>query len=237
MKISGGLIGEISGSFGGITGSHNRGGQYLRRRAIPTNPNSTRQQAVRSAFGGLVQAFASTLTDGQREGWREFATYTPRTNSLGEPLVLTAQQAFISCNTPRLQAGLTMVADAPLENTTGAGVLNTTPMEFLAGALQVSGDMADAAGDDGDLLLYWGIHQNASRKFYKGPYQLAAVKPIAADATQYNLSVTDTTDPDEWFAASQPFVGAFQPIKIVVCYDDGRYTQIFEEIVPIISGS
>ena len=35
------IVGPLSGSFGGLTASHNRGGQYLRQRSTPTNPNST----------------------------------------------------------------------------------------------------------------------------------------------------------------------------------------------------
>src|SRR3990172_5690005 len=80
------------------------------------------------------------------------------------------------------------------------------------------------------------LNRRTSRPTRRG-CKRAWIKPIAGAATTWNASVTDTTDPDEWFAASQPFVGAFQPVKIVIAYDDARYTQTFEEIVPIIAGS
>ena len=48
MKILSALATAVSGSIGGITGSHNRGGMYLRSRVIPVNPQTVDQLAARN---------------------------------------------------------------------------------------------------------------------------------------------------------------------------------------------
>lgn len=95
MLIRTGLGGQLSGSTGGVTASRNRYGQYLRNRTVPVNPNTPRQQAVRSAFASgaiLWQGLSNT----QREQWRAYAATTPTLNKLGETVYLTGNAAFLA---------------------------------------------------------------------------------------------------------------------------------------------
>ncbi|KKM06452.1 hypothetical protein LCGC14_1743870, partial [marine sediment metagenome] len=48
MLFKSGLITQGSGSIGGLTASHNRGGMYFRARTIPTNPATSFQTVVRN---------------------------------------------------------------------------------------------------------------------------------------------------------------------------------------------
>ena len=50
MKFKGMIGSMFSGSSGGVTASHNRGGYYLRQRVVPSDPASTLQLKVRSAM-------------------------------------------------------------------------------------------------------------------------------------------------------------------------------------------
>jgi len=43
MKFKSPILSQASGSIAGITFSHNRGGMYVRARAVPTNPGSPQQ--------------------------------------------------------------------------------------------------------------------------------------------------------------------------------------------------
>ncbi len=67
------LIEAGSGSVAGLTFSRNKGGNYLRGRAIPTNPNSPLQQAVRSIMSQLTANWLNVLTAIQRVAWETYA--------------------------------------------------------------------------------------------------------------------------------------------------------------------
>lgn len=107
------MIGTVSGSVGGSTGSHNRFGQYIRRRAIPVNPRSTFQQTVRTAFQYLTEYWKNTLTPAQRIDWTTYADNTPVINALGDTIHLTGLNMFLRTNVPTLQSTLAVIAAAP----------------------------------------------------------------------------------------------------------------------------
>ena len=92
MKIIPALTGPMSGKLGGMVASRNRGGQYFRRKAVPVNPDSNRQTAVRSNFATLISLYNNDLTPAQRQSWIQWAANTPRIDSLGQTHVLTGQK-------------------------------------------------------------------------------------------------------------------------------------------------
>ncbi len=90
-------VSSMSGSVGGTTASRNRGGQYFRRRAIPTNPSSTAQQSVRAILAAQSQAW-SDLTAAQRASWELWASQNPVVNALGNQITLSGHMSFIRIN-------------------------------------------------------------------------------------------------------------------------------------------
>lgn len=98
MKFLPGIAaGAVSGSMGGVTASHNRGGQYFRRRATPVNPATSFQGEVRSKLAGLSASWRG-LTDSQRLAWDEAAGSYTTVNALGTSIQLTGQQLYIRAN-------------------------------------------------------------------------------------------------------------------------------------------
>lgn len=93
-----------SGSIGNQTNSRNRSGQYLRQRAIPTQPRTVAQIAARSRLTSMSAAWRG-LTDPQRAAWNAFAQSFTITNSLGVTINLTGAQCFIKVNTVNLLLG------------------------------------------------------------------------------------------------------------------------------------
>lgn len=238
MKFKSQVMTQASGSIGGTTYSHNRGGMYTRARAIPTNPNSIRQQAVRSMFGLGVQAWTSTLTQGQRDAWTAYADATPVTNVFGDQIVLTGQQMFLRGNVIRAQAGLSVAFDGPTVMNTGVpvgstqGVTATVPdVLYMDGSIGLSTqvNLAGTADEAGVILLFLGRLINSSRKFYKGPYQLSAQIAFAASATTANL----VTVLAAITAEIPPVIGQFRSMRLVVSYNDGRLSQPFEVLQTI----
>ena len=181
------IIESGSGSLGGITLSRNRGGMYLRGRAIPTNPNSTFQQAVRSAAAQLASLWGNTLTTVQRAAWDLYAENVELPNSLGDPRNVGGLGMYIRSNVPRIAsgvAGLVRVDDAPIIFDLGS-VGPLTVVSVTAATNIVSFGFTDTDEwvdeDAAALLVYTSRQNNASINYFKGPYLFAGA--VLGDST------------------------------------------------------
>jgi len=112
MAIIQPILGSLRGSIGDNTFSHNRGGDYVRRRVSPTNPNSTRQQTMRTFLGTLAALWSSTLTPAQRGEWNVWAGNQAKEGPLGNSINWTGINAFVALNCHLLDAGDARI-DAP----------------------------------------------------------------------------------------------------------------------------
>lgn len=154
------ILGTMSGSIAGNTWARNKGGLYVRARATPTNPTSTRQTAVRGVLSTLSTAWAG-LTSTQRQQWRDWAAAHPVQDGLGQSFQMSGQQAYIALNARVLDFGGSAVATPPIGNdpaslitaaaTPGAATVSvaftTTPL--TAGlALEVWQTTPGSAGQD-----------------------------------------------------------------------------------------
>ncbi len=109
------ILGQMRGSVGANTWSHNRGGDYIRRRVSPTNPNSTRQQTMRSLLSSIASQWSSLLTTVQRAAWNTWAAQQAKEGPLGNSINLTGINGFVWCNTHVLDATDTLLADPPVD--------------------------------------------------------------------------------------------------------------------------
>ncbi len=107
------ILGNLRGAVGANIFSHNRGGDYLRRRVSPTNPNSSRQQTMRAFLGSLATLWSTTLTQLQRDAWDTYAATVSRTGPLGNTINLTGMNTYVISNTRILDAGGTRIDDPP----------------------------------------------------------------------------------------------------------------------------
>ncbi len=222
MKITSTIIASGSGSLGGLTASRNKGGLYLRARAIPTNPNTTQQQNVRQAMATLADAWTNLLTQVQRDGWDVYAANTPVIDTLGASMLLTGQQMYLRSNIPRIQSGYARVDASPTIFDFGSF---STP--GMAGPT-ASNDSFDLSFTNTDLwanetgsymTVFVGRPTNPSVRYFKGPYRLAA--GIIGD---------DTTAPTSPSTIVSPFTltaGQRLNIKVNVTRVDGRYSGAF----------
>lgn len=137
-----------SGSVAGVTSSRNRYGQYRRTRAVPVNPATAKQTAVRSAFASFSQQWTTALSDAQRTGWREWADNHPITDSLGQSITLTGFAWFVRANMALLPGSVfSPVSDPPSSETVGQvspamSTLSTTVATFtFDGSIPTGGVM------------------------------------------------------------------------------------------------
>lgn len=173
MKI---LCEPQSGSFAQITCSRNRYGQYRRTRAVPVNPNSSFQTAVRERLTDLSQAWRQ-LTALQRAGWAALGLQMSRTDSLGQSYNLTGLQAYTSLNANNLAAGNSVVSDAPalIEPASIATVTVTaedTPTLSVAYTVTPLGS--------GQRLFFFAGPQRSQGRNFESDFRLVAVTAAAA---------------------------------------------------------
>lgn len=125
-------LGEpMSGSVGNQTYSHNKGGQYIRNRRTPTNPNSVKQQAIRAILSTLSGGW-SLLTSTQQAQWGNWASLNPIIDSLGQSISVSGQNAYIQLNSRLLQSGGTSNAAPPAG--TGPAQLTTVTATWTSPA-------------------------------------------------------------------------------------------------------
>lgn len=238
MKFTtGAMVGDLSGSIGSTTASHNRFGPYFRSKVIPVNPNTSRQQAVRSVFTTLVNAWNNTLTQVQRDGWSNWAAMTTIQGKDGNPINITGQNAYIRFNTVRLQIGQNRVDAPPTVFNNGAPVtgffssvgIDTNEIGILAGDLSTTIAIGGAASVDGDLAVWFGGPVNTSRKFFKGPYQFSLTAAVAADDVLVVL-VNSVTSLEQDIVLVD---GQIRSLRARMIYDDGRLSEKFEQLAEV----
>lgn len=216
MLFRGLIVGAASGKLGAMVASHNKGGQYMRARVTPSGAVPTPEQSVvRNAVSSLASAWSQELTQDQRDGWANYALNVPGTNALGDAIQLSGQNWFIACNTPRLQAELARVDDAPLifDRGTPSWTPSILALTDTAGTVGLGGSITAA----GNALLYGGRPFSGGRSKYYGSFRLAEVDSLSAGAST--------------IAFTPPFSigtsGTQMEFRLVLSRDDGRLSAPF----------
>lgn len=221
MKFKSALVTSVSGSIGGMTGSHNKGGMYFRARAIPTNPASTYQVAVRNALAQLVVRWGEILTQTQRDQWNVYAFNTPVTNALGDSVQRSGQQMYLRGNIVRLQNGLALADDGPAEYNLGSFTSPSFAIDTANNEVDVTFENTDewANEDDAAMIVAASRPQSVGTSFFKGPYRIAG-----------QIDGDGTTPPTSPAAIALPFpvvAGDRVFLRAVVSRADGRLSSPF----------
>jgi len=133
VKLNGASV--ISGTIGGQVYSRNRGGAYIRQWVKPINPNTTAQSATRSLFANLSNNWRA-LTEAERTTWNVGSANFPKTDRIGETIVLSGQQLFMSFNRNQQSAGNVQVNTCPAPITVPTPVFAAVTLDitqFLVG--------------------------------------------------------------------------------------------------------
>lgn len=176
------LLSAIRNSVGGVTFSQGPYGPYVRDRVVPTNPNTSRQASIRSAFAAAATAWKS-LSSAQREAWTTYAQTVSRTNALGNPITLQGLNAFVAVNTLLQQAsqsirttGPTVTGQSGGSQYTGTGVdLSQSGGNISCALISDSFDNYLGNVTNLDLMVFTGQSRSPSINYYSGPYRLAGV--------------------------------------------------------------
>jgi len=221
VKFKGTLISEASGSVGGLTFSHNRGGQYIRARAVPVNGNTSYQQAVRGWFTTAVGAWTQTLTQANRDAWAAYADAVMIPDSLGEPRKLPPLAMFVRSMVSRAQAGQAIVPVGPAE--LELPTFSNPTFSFAVATQKVSVGFINTdawAGEAGGfMLVYASKPTSKSINYFKGPYRYVGK---ITGATPTPPTSPQLFDPPSPFTAAQKMWAYVRVLRA-----DGRLSGTF----------
>ena len=225
MLLKGILGSQMSGAVGGLVASRNRSGPYFRSRAIPSNPNTSYQQEVRSALSQLSARWSGVLTQAQRDGWDSYALNTPLTNRVGDPVNVGGLGMYQRCNVPLLQtgqAGGVIIDVAPtIYNLGDYTAPSVQTVSETTQQLLLNFETTDAwVGEDGsDMLVFISRPKNPSINYFKGPYRYAGA--VEGDSITPPTSPATLNCPFPVLEAQRLF------IRVAVLRSDGRYSADF----------
>jgi len=172
-KYGGGII-QLSGSIAGNTFARNRYGNYVRARTKPVNPNSERQQLVKSVVAFLSTRWAQTLTDQQRIDWNDYGAGVPMKNKLGETINLSGFNHYIRSNASLKRRGETVVDAGPAVFELPAkdpSLYITTEVHEQRFNIHFDDTMDWCTEDGGWLFILQGKPQNPQRYYFGGPFR------------------------------------------------------------------
>lgn len=131
------MTGALVGSLGGDTFSKNRYGYYVKKKAIPTNPNTANQAEIRSIMTDLVSYWKSDITASEAESWRHAAELHQR-SKYGASFSLSGFNLFCGFNLLSVLAGVAIVDAPTLFDGAPSCVLPTVTTEAVTGKLEIS---------------------------------------------------------------------------------------------------
>lgn len=174
------LFTQIVGSVAGTTYFYNRYASIvMRSRVVPTDPSTPAQQTVRTRMSASVSAWQS-LTNLQREVWKDFADNTPWVNSLGQDCRLSSLNMYLSIRLAALQILPTLPSssfDAPPCTPGLFPHCHYSISPCNSGIFQI-GFSVNITNLLSSGSIRVGIHrstaQNTSINFWKGPYDVSA---------------------------------------------------------------
>lgn len=132
----GAIVTDGRGKLGGHVASKNRGGNYMRTNAIPSNPQTDHQQAGRARLGGLSQAWGA-LTVEEITAWNNATQDFPRKNIFGDTKHLSGKNLFVGLNY------MLQLVGASTNDSPPAPADVSTPTDLTAAQISGSGASAE----------------------------------------------------------------------------------------------
>lgn len=174
-----------SGSYAGVTSSHNRAGQYVRNRRSPVQPIGTgRRGIIKSIFSQAAKYYAS-LTFAQQAAWVAYANAYPITDALGQSITLTGQQMCAKINASLLNAGGAVNPVPPISNAVTAPVFTVFTITHL-GVLTLT--LAGTAPAADHILIAFSAPVSSGTLFMRTFWQQLVVIGSSVGAATYGTA-------------------------------------------------
>lgn len=170
-------IGQASGSIGATVYSHNRYGNYVRNRTIPTKVTSPAAQTAKSRLAQASQHWA-TLTDAQRAAWIAWSATNPITDVLGDKQTLSGHAACVKLNTRVLILGGAMIDVPPVADPPDAFLTLVQAADIGVGSFGLT--FTDALPANHTLWARSAVTDSAGITYITNLLKLVTVEAAAA---------------------------------------------------------
>lgn len=216
MKYRGFIVGAASGALGSAVASHNKGGQYLRARVVPSGRiPSVFQGVIRNAIRSVTNLWQG-LSQPERDTWNVYAANVFTVDALGQSIQLSGFNWFTGYNVICSQIGLTPSSGGSA--TFDRGGIDLAGTTFTAagtlGTLTLGTGLAGQGLTVNDALaVYAGRDYSPGRGKYFGSFQLTEV---VSGSVSSPIIVLDLPFPHE---SSNKM-----DCQVVTVRGDGRYT-------------
>lgn len=180
---AGAMVGQISGSVGIQTFSHNRYGSYVRLRTSPVISQTTYAQQAKARFAAASQAFGG-LTAAQRDAWATWAAVNPITDRIGDKQVLDPHAAYVKLNCRQAIQGGAVLSLPPVGNAPDALLTLTGTWDIGAGTFELA-FTPTPIGATNRLWIWAAVVNSAGVEYVKNLYKLVAVSALN-QATAYD---------------------------------------------------
>lgn len=121
-------VSEMRGKEGGVVYSKNAGGNYIKTKVTPTNPQTGYQTAARSRLQGISQSWKD-LTEVQKNAWDALGAQVMRVNVFGDSLPYTGYTLFMRLNLNLQAVEQSIIEDAPSIPTLDTLVISAVTLE------------------------------------------------------------------------------------------------------------
>lgn len=181
----GGLVGQISGSIGGDTFSRNKGGPYVRNRAIPVTSTTDAAMAAKNRLALASQQWQA-LQPSERLAWETWAQQRTITDRLGEQIQLSGHQSFVTTRTRQELSGDPLIDLPPvLPPPTGLTELSVDAT-FAAETLAVDVTFAPELSVNTRLWIWAAATASAGVNYVQNLLRLVAVTD-ANESSPYDV--------------------------------------------------
>jgi hypothetical protein len=230
VKFKSPIFSNVSGSIGGATYAHNRGGMYVRNRTTPVNTMTPRRTAAKGDFADAVNAWSNTLDDAERESWRNYASNTPMTDQFGDVKVLSGQQMFIRSAMSAIATGASFTALAPATPGLGVSVTGITEFEIAVGGAEfsIAGNLSGPHNGAGVAIIFIGNAVSPGVQYFRGPYQFAVT--IAISDTDDTFADVALSYPPLGVSSFTPLEDQVVPVRARVLGANGRLSESFHTL-------
>jgi hypothetical protein len=182
MLFQGTMITNASGRLGDTIWSRNRGGPYARAYVVPTDPNTSEQQAARNSMAHVVNRWQTTLSPAQRTAWSEYSRGIHRPNRIGERRSVGGFPEYVKANFLRRYEltwlgvlGLPDVDDPPPKGhgATPLSMPTVASVSTLDGTVEVTFNADDPWWSQQAGLYIWGAAASTvTINWFRGPWTL-----------------------------------------------------------------
>lgn len=183
----GAMMVDGSGKLGGHVWAKNRGGNYVRTKTTPLNPQTTSQTTVRNTFTGNSQAWRG-LTDAERAAWTSATANFKGTDQFGDVRSLSGSQLYMRINNNLVNVGAAVLSVPPVP--TAVTPLSSIALAFSSTASTSTITFAPTPIPTGYKLILEGTAPtSAGVSFVKNKFRKIIVVAAAG------------ASPENWYAA------------------------------------